>query len=167
MKIRIAGIAKESVVDGPGIRDVIFAQGCPRRCPGCHNPDALEDSGGTEIEIEDLVNRVTDNPLVRGISFSGGDPFMQAAGFAELALRLKKRRMNILTFTGYTWEELLDMAETDANVKNLIERSDLIVDGPFIEGKKDLNLAFRGSSNQRIIEVKKSLEQGCVVEKEF
>ncbi|KNZ70449.1 anaerobic ribonucleoside-triphosphate reductase activating protein [Thermincola ferriacetica] len=167
MKIRLAGLAKESVVDGPGLRSVVFAQGCPRRCPGCHNPDALDPDGGQEVDIDEIVSTIVKNPLVKGVTFSGGDPFLQAAGFAALAGKLKDRGLNILTFTGYTWEELLALSERDKNVKKLIELSDIIIDGPFIEAEKDLNLAFRGSRNQRIIDVKKSLESDKIVEMEL
>ncbi len=167
MKIRVAGIAKESVVDGPGIRAVVFAQGCPRQCPGCHNPDALDPTGGEEIDTAQVVREVAGNPIIRGVSFSGGDPFMQAVGFVELAVQLRERGLNILTFTGYTWEDLQLLAASDQAIAELIKLSDWLIDGPFIEEEKDLSLAFRGSKNQRIIDVKKTLDQGCVIEAEF
>lgn len=164
LKIRIAGIVRESVVDGPGIRSVVFAQGCPRRCSGCHNPEALDPSGGTLTTVEAVVQELAGLRLVRGVTFSGGDPFMQAAAFAALGKDLKESGRDVITYTGYTWEELLEMGRRQPEVMDLIRVTDFLVDGPFMEEQKDLNLPFRGSRNQRIIDVAQSLEKSEVTE---
>lgn len=164
MELRIAGIIKESVVDGPGIRSVVFAQGCLRSCPGCHNPDALDPAGGTVTTVDKVVRELAGIQLVRGVTFSGGDPFMQPAAFAAMGKSFKELGRDIMTYTGYTWEELIEQGRAEPAVMELIKVSDFIVDGPFIEEQKDLNLAFRGSRNQRIIDVAKSMEQGEITE---
>ncbi|MFZ5640515.1 MAG: anaerobic ribonucleoside-triphosphate reductase activating protein [Bacillota bacterium] len=164
MEIRIAGIVKESVVDGPGIRSVVFAQGCPRVCPGCHNPEALDPTGGKLTTVEEIVRELAGLRLVRGVTFSGGDPFMQPEAFAALGKAVKELGYDIVTYTGYVWDELLEMGRNQPAVMELVAVSDFIVDGPFIEEQKDLNLPFRGSRNQRIINVARSLEKGEVTE---
>jgi len=164
MEIRIAGIIRESVVDGPGIRSVVFAQGCPRICPGCHNPEAIDPAGGTATTVDELVRELAGLRLVRGVTFSGGDPFMQPGAFAALGKAFKELGWDVITYTGYTWDELLEMGRTQPAVAEMVEVSDFIVDGPFIEEQKDLNLPFRGSRNQRIIDVAKSLEKGKMTE---
>lgn len=163
MQFRVAGIIRESVVDGPGLRCVIFAQGCPRACPGCHNPDNLDPNGGKLMTVEEVFLTVEKIKLISGVTFSGGDPFMQAGPFAALAKRFKSKGLNIMTYTGYKWEELILLAESDKFVRELLENTDYLVDGPFIIAKKDLNLPFRGSANQRIIDVHKSLKTNQIV----
>lgn len=163
MQFRVAGIIRESVVDGPGLRCVIFAQGCPRACPGCHNPDNLDPNGGKLMTVEEVFLTVEKIKLISGVTFSGGDPFMQAGPFAALAKRFKSKGLNIMTYTGYKWEELILLAENDKFVRELLENTDYLVDGPFIIAKKDLNLPFRGSANQRIIDVHKSLKTNQIV----
>lgn len=157
MQFRVSGIIRESVVDGPGLRSVIFAQGCPRRCPGCHNPDSLDPDGGTLMDVDEVIAMIIKIKLISGVTFSGGEPFMQAGAFAKMADVLSRRGLNIMTYTGYTWEELLEMTEKDEEINALLERTDYLVEGPFIEAQKDLNLPFRGSRNQRIINVQESL----------
>jgi anaerobic ribonucleoside-triphosphate reductase activating protein len=152
--LRIAGVVRESVVDGPGLRYVIFAQGCPHRCAGCHNPETWDPAGGYEISLLELNNDVTANPLVSGVTFSGGEPFMQAASFAVLGLSLRHKGFHIVTYSGYTFEELLAMP--DEGVKDLLAVTDLLIDGPFLLAERDLTLPFRGSRNQRIIDVRGS-----------
>lgn len=167
MELRIAGIIKESVVDGPGIRSVVFAQGCPRSCPGCHNPETIDPAGGTVTTVDEVLQELGGLRLVRGVTFSGGDPFMQPAAFAALGKAFKELGRDIMTYTGYTWEELMELARTEPAVMGLVKVSDFIVDGPFINEQKDLNLSFRGSRNQRIIDVAKSLEQGVPVQADW
>ncbi len=156
--VRIAGTAGESVVDGPGLRFVVFAQGCPHRCPGCHNPETWDPAGGREISIRDLLNGICKNPLLQGVTLTGGEPFLQAGPLAELARRVKDTGKDVITYTGYTWERLLEMAEKDEGVKSLLLATDILIDGPYIRERRDLNLAFRGSANQRVIDVRASLE---------
>jgi anaerobic ribonucleoside-triphosphate reductase activating protein len=159
--IKYAGMISDSVVDGTGIRLVTFLQGCPRHCPGCHNPELIPQNNGREIEAKDfarmILKRIT--PQHSGITFSGGDPLMQADALYDVLTRIRKKRpdLSIWVYTGYNFEEVKDLP-----VMNLI---DVLVDGPFIEQQKDLGLAFRGSSNQRIIDVPKSLlKRGNVIE---
>ncbi len=163
MELRIAGIIKESVVDGPGLRSVVFAQGCPRVCPGCHNPGALNPEGGKVFEDKEILDIIAKVKLIRGVTFSGGEPFMQAGAFARLGRGIKEKGLDIMTYTGYTWEELLNLGKKNPPVMKLLLLSDYLVDGPFIESQKDLNLPFRGSKNQRVIDVGKSLQEGEVV----
>ena len=167
MKIRIAGVIGESVVDGPGIRTVVFAQGCPRVCKGCHNPESLDPAGGQDMEDTEILRLIEKTKLVKGVTFSGGEPFMQAGAFARLGKKVREKGLDIITYTGYTWEELLKIGKEDPAVRELLEISDYLVDGPFMESKKDLTLAFRGSANQRIINVRESLQKGDVVTADF
>ncbi len=158
--IYLSGIAGDSIVDGPGIRTTFFSQGCPHHCPGCHNPETWAFDGGTPMETEDLVAIVKSNPLCRGVTFSGGEPFAQAEGFLELALALKAQGYEVASYSGYTFEQLL--AGTVAQ-RRLLENIDILIDGPFILAQKSLELPFRGSRNQRILDVPKSLAAGQAV----
>jgi len=164
MKLRIAGLTKESVVDGPGIRFVVFVQGCPHHCPGCHNPETLDFAGGEEITVDELFVQIRDTRLLQGVTFSGGEPFAQAAALAYLGKKVKELGLDIVTYTGYTFEEVLDMAEKNQEVRDLLEISDLLVDGPYLAEERDLSIAFRGSRNQRIISVAESLKAKQAVE---
>lgn len=161
--LRIAGIEDESIVDGPGIRFVVFAQGCNHRCVGCHNPEALPFEGGVEIEVDDILDMLDENPLLDGLTFSGGEPFEQAKAFATLADRAKQKGFNIITYTGYTYEELLRDMDSRDGWKELLDIIDILIDGPFEISEKSMLLKFRGSRNQRIIDMKKSRESGEVV----
>lgn len=161
MKIRIAGRVVDSIVDGPGMRYALFTQGCPRACPGCHNPQTHDPKGGFETTTEEILKEIDSNPLLDGVTFSGGDPFMQPKPLVELAKELKRRNLNVITYTGYRWEELVDANDPDWNA--LIQASDVIVDGPFVQSLHDWKLKYTGSSNQRIIDVKRTLTQGELV----
>lgn len=161
--VRIAGVAGESVVDGPGLRYVVFAQGCPHHCRGCHNPETWDPAGGREISVGELLDGVRGNPLLQGATLTGGDPFLQAGPLAELARRVKEMGKDVITYTGYTWEQLLEMSEKDREVRDLLMNTDILVDGPFIQEQRDLKLLFRGSANQRVIDVRSSLEAGAIV----
>ena len=163
----MAGLIPESVVDGPGIRSVIFAQGCPRHCPGCHNPEAIDPCGGKIMQDLEIIDVVEKTKLLKGVTFSGGEPFMQAKAFATMGKRFKEKGLDIMTYTGYTWEELISLGEKEPEVLDLIRVTDYLVDGPFLEAQKDLNLAFRGSKNQRVIDVAKSLEKSQVIQVSF
>ena len=156
----LSGIVSDSIVDGPGIRTTIFCQGCPHHCPGCHNPETWDFGCGTDVPAEDLVDVVRSNPLCRGVTFSGGEPFAQAAGFAKLAKLLKEKGYEVASYSGYTFEELLEGSEEQ---KELLLTIDILIDGPFLMAEKSLEIAFRGSRNQRILDVKKSLAEGRAV----
>lgn len=147
--LHLAGLEKNSVVDGPGIRMAIFAQGCPHRCPGCHNPETHLPIGGKYRTVAELLSYYEESNLLRGVTLSGGEPFWQAKAFSSLAKAIRKRGGDIITYTGYYYEDLQKM--NDPDVDALISYTDLLIDGPFIKELKTLTLAFRGSSNQRLI----------------
>ena len=159
--INIAGIMEDSIVDGPGLRTAIFAQGCPRRCEGCHNPESWAFGTGTDMTVQDLFWRVKKNPLVRGVTFSGGEPFSQAEPFTELAKLLKANGYEVASYTGYTFEELLENG-TPAQ-KQLLAALDILVDGEFEVEKKELDLHWKGSANQMVINVPETLGKGGIV----
>lgn len=160
-KVRIAGVVKESIVDGPGIRFVVFAQGCHHHCDGCHNPATHDFKSGNMVDVEAIIDEMKKNPLLDGITLSGGEPFEQAAGFCELARRAKEEGYHVMTYTGYTYETLLE--KKDVRQLGLLENTDLLVDGKFEVKNKSLMLKFRGSKNQRIIDVNKSRHQNQVI----
>ncbi len=159
LMLRIAGTVGESIVDGPGLRYVLFLQGCPHRCPGCHNPETHDFSGGREVSLAWVLADVEKNPITRGVTFSGGEPFCQCAALAVLARELRKRGYNLTAFSGYTYEQIL----ADAEKRALLQELDILVDGPFLAAERSLVLRFRGSRNQRIIDVPASLAQGRAV----
>ena len=158
--LNLSGIVQDSIVDGPGIRTTIFCQGCPHHCPGCHNPETWDFGCGTDVPVEDLVDVVRSNPLCRGVTFSGGEPFAQAAGIAKLAQLLKERGYEVASYSGYTFEELLNGSDDQ---KELLASIDILIDGPFLLAQKSLEVPFRGSRNQRILDVKKSLAESRAV----
>ena len=160
MQIRIAGIVKESIVDGPGFRLAVFTQGCPHHCPGCHNPQTHDFEGGSWMDTSEIAGFATENILLDGVTFSGGEPFCQPEACAEIAREARKAGLNIWSYSGYTFEQLLDLKEC----RVLLDELDVLVDGPFILEKRTLDMRFRGSSNQRLIDVKQSLQSGSVVE---
>ena len=159
--LNLSGIVSDSIVDGPGIRTTIFSQGCPHHCPGCHNPETWDFGCGTDVPVESIVGIVKSNPLCRGVTFSGGEPFAQAAAFAKLAHLLQAEGYEVASYSGYTFEELLEGTEAQ---QQLLSNIDILIDGPFLISEKSLEIAFRGSRNQRILDVKKSLAAGCAVE---
>ena len=161
MDLRIAGVIEESIVDGPGLRFVIFTQGCPHHCPGCHNPETHDFSGGQVVKISKLLADVQQNPLIQGVTLSGGEPFCQAKALAELVRVLRLGGKHIMAYSGYTWEQLRAMDDPD--VHTLLERCDVLVDGRFVLEERDLSLRFRGSRNQRLIDVRQSMENGEVI----
>jgi anaerobic ribonucleoside-triphosphate reductase activating protein len=165
--LRLAGVVRESIVDGPGIRFTVFAQGCPHRCPGCHNESTQDFQGGKTTEIDVILREIDKNPLLNGVTFSGGEPFCQAEGFAVLAQALKERGLHIVTFSGYTYEELLNLTGVPGDggkaIRDLLDRTDLLIDGRFEIANRDLTLHFRGSSNQRLIDMNKTRETGKLV----
>ena len=158
--LNLSGIVGDSIVDGPGIRTTFFCQGCPHHCPGCHNPETWDFGCGTQVPVEDLVDVVKSNPLCRGVTFSGGEPFAQAAGFAKLARLLKKEGYEVASYSGYTFDELLSGSDDQ---KELLASIDILIDGPFVLAERSLELVFRGSRNQRILDVPRSLAAGKAV----
>ena len=161
--IRMAGVVRESIVDGPGLRMAVFCQGCPHGCPGCHNQETHDFAGGYDCEIEKIVQAVKADPLLDGVTFSGGEPFCQPEAFFNLALALKELRpdLNLMAYSGYTYEELTAMHSE--GVDRLLAIIDYLVDGPFILAERDLTLLFRGSANQRIIDMDRTRAEGSVV----
>lgn len=156
----LSGIVSDSIVDGPGVRTTVFSQGCPHHCPGCHNPETWEFGCGTPVEEETVVQIVQSNPLCRGVTFSGGEPFAQAEAFTKLARLLKERGYEVASYSGYTFEQLMNGT---AWQKELLKNIDILIDGPFLLEQRSLEISFRGSRNQRIIDVAKSLAGGQAV----
>lgn len=159
--MRIAGIVQDSIVDGPGFRFTVFTQGCSHHCPGCHNPQTHDPSGGTEHTVEELLERMRSNPLTDGLTLSGGEPFEQPEDCLLLAQGAHESGLNVWSYTGYLFEFLRDQG-TEAQ-KALLREVDVLVDGPFLLDQRTLSLPWRGSRNQRVIDVPKSLENGDVV----
>ncbi len=153
MPIRLYGIVRESIVDGPGLRFVVFVQGCPHRCPGCHNPESHDPEGGFMTTTTRIWENLIKNPSLRGVTFSGGEPFLWAKELAEVGRCARERGLDVMTYSGWTWEELLKMAETDAGVRDLLSVTRYLVDGPFVQAERDLSLRFRGSRNQHIRDI--------------
>ena len=165
-KLRLAGVQDDSIVDGPGIRLTVFAQGCPHRCPGCHNPETHPFDGGRDADTDRIIEIMLDNPLLDGITLSGGDPFRQPEACTVLAKAAKENGLNVWAYSGWTFEELLKMAEENAGIRELMNYTDVLIDGPFILKERTLELRFRGSKNQRMIDVPSSLAKGECVLKE-
>ncbi len=165
--LRIAGTVNDSIVDGPGLRLAIFTQGCPHHCKGCHNPQTHDFDGGEDVSLESLIEKLKSDPLLDGVTYSGGEPFCQANRLYELGLEVKKLGLNIVTYTGYTFEYLMEHANDENGYGKLLSVTDYLIDGPFELDKRNILLKFRGSSNQRIIDVQKSLKEKKAVETEI
>ena len=161
--IRLSGIAYESLVNGPGMRRVFFAQGCRHNCKGCFNPDTHDFNGGEIRNMDELIESVLDNPMLRGVTFSGGDPLEQADKFSYMAKVFKNKGLNIWCYTGYTYEYILEHRDKNNGWNELLRSIDVLVDGKFQEENMQEGLKFRGSNNQRIIDIKESLNQGNIV----
>lgn len=161
MKLRIAGVVGDSIVDGPGLRLTVFAQGCPHHCPGCHNPHTHDFAGGRDATVEELFSEYRENPLLRGVTLSGGEPFCQPEPFAALARLVHEAGGNVFCYTGYTLEELRE--KRDPAVNALLAEVDVLIDGRFVLAERDLTLLFRGSTNQRLIDMNKTRETGEIV----
>ncbi|MCC8140315.1 MAG: anaerobic ribonucleoside-triphosphate reductase activating protein [Lachnospiraceae bacterium] len=153
-ELRIAGTLQDSIVDGPGLRYVIFTQGCPHHCPGCHNPQTHDFAGGSVADTEKILHAIASNPLLGGVTFSGGEPFCQAAALVPIAEAVKAAGKHLMIYTGYLYEDLLNMQED--GVQRLLALADILVDGPFILAQRDLTLQYRGSGNQRVIDLPKT-----------
>jgi len=156
--IRVLDIIEDTMVDGPGFRTSIYCAGCRHQCPGCHNPQSWDFKGGREMSTEELMRIIMADPFAN-VTFSGGDPMYQCDGFADLARAIHKQsNKDIWCYTGFTYETLITRAQ-----RELLELLDVLVDGPFIEKLRDPDLLFRGSSNQRLIDVQKTLYAGEVI----
>lgn len=161
-KIRIAGTVNDSITDGPGLRYAVFVQGCPHNCKGCHNPQTHDFAGGREIDISALLEEGLQNPLLCGVTFSGGEPMCQAHALAELAKMFRDSGVDdIACYTGYLVEDLL--AGKVSGAKELLEQLDVLVDGPFVQKERCYDAKFKGSSNQRVIDVQATLKEGKAV----
>ena len=159
--MRIYGLVQDSIVDGPGFRFTCFVQGCTHNCEGCHNPDSHDPNGGKEMTVEEVAKQLLRNPLTDGITLSGGEPFQQAEDCLALAKIAHENKLNVWSYTGYTFEHLLSHG-SDAQ-KALLMELDVLVDGPFVLAQRSLSLPWRGSKNQRVIDVKESLARHKLV----
>jgi len=161
MKIKIANFINDSVVDGSGIRFTLFTQGCPHRCKGCHNEQTHDFDGGYFIEIDEILEKIKKNPLLDGVTLSGGEPFLQPNEIYCLLKKIREldNKLDIIIYTGYLWEDILN----DSEKVKVLDYVDILIDGKFDENKKSLDLVFKGSTNQRTIDVKKSLEKNSII----
>lgn len=165
--IRLSGIAYESLVNGPGMRRVFFAQGCRHKCEGCFNPDTHDFNGGEEKKMDELIQDTLSNPMIKGITFSGGDPWEQADKFAYMAMAFREKELNIWCYTGYTFEYIIKHQNEKKGWLELLNNIDVLVDGKFEKELIQDGLKFRGSKNQRIIDVKESIKLNKVITIEY
>jgi anaerobic ribonucleoside-triphosphate reductase activating protein len=149
--IRLNGIVEESIVDGPGLRFVVFMQGCPHRCRGCHNPGTHDPAGGYSADTDDIIARFTANPLLSGMTLSGGEPFLQARAACVPAEHVKRAGKNLVVYTGCLCEDLVRSAVRDKDVRRLLHLTDILVDGPYMRELRSPDAAFKGSANQRML----------------
>ena len=160
MEIRLAAdLQTDSVVDGAGIRTVIWTQGCPHNCLGCHNPNTHDFNDGEVVDVMEVLERIDELDNQDGITFSGGDPMCQPRACAKIAEYAKSKGLNIWCYTGYTYEQLQKLAKLNKDIIDFLS----LIDGPFILKQKSLDLKFRGSKNQRLIDVPKTLEANEIV----
>ncbi len=160
LKLNTFGIVKESFVDGPGIRYAVFVQGCPHNCTGCHNKESHSFIDNKLVDTAEIAKDYKSRSYLKGLTLSGGEPFCQAAGLINLLSELKDDKRDVIIYSGYTFEEILSLGEEE---QKLLGLCDILIDGKFVEEEKSLEISFRGSKNQRIIDIKKSLEEGKVV----
>ena len=166
MKFRCAGLTPESIVDGPGLRFTVWTQGCLHKCEGCHNPQTHDMAGGFEADVDEVFAQIVSDPLLDGVTLSGGDPFYQAKPMAELAGKIRRFdgfRLNVIAYTGFTYEELIKLADDENGYLDLLKECDYLIDGRFVLAERSLELKFRGSRNQRFIDVQRSLAEGKVI----
>ena len=159
--MKIYGLVQDSIVDGPGFRFVCFTQGCPHHCPGCHNPDSHDPSIGTEMTTDEIIAQMLSNPLTDGLTLSGGEPFTQAEDCLTLAHAAHAKGLKVWSYSGWTFEHLLHSGT--AAQKSLLRELDVLVDGPFLLEERSLTLNWRGSRNQRVIDVQATLSKGEIV----
>ena len=165
MLIRIAGTVNDSIVDGPGIRFTVFTQGCFHNCPGCHNPQTHNPKVGRDVEIDEIIKDIKKNPLLSGVTLSGGEPFEQVPEILELIEKIKELGLDVIIYSGYTYEALI--SKNNSQINKVLELTDYLIDGKFEIAKKSYSLLFRGSSNQRIIDLNKSRLMNELVETDF
>ena len=165
--VRIANIIDDSIVDGPGIRMTIFFQGCKHGCKGCFNPETWDFNDGHDCKIIDIYNAAMKNPLLQGITLSGGDPIYQVSAALKLVELFENTNLDIMVYTGFTYEELQEIEKNNGDLQAFLSKIDYLVDGQFVLELKDIGLKFRGSSNQRIIDMKKTRSEDRVVTIEF
>lgn len=161
--IRLFGTAPDSIVDGPGLRYSVFTQGCTHRCPGCHNPESQPAEGGVETPIQTVLDEIKANKLIQGVTLSGGEPFEQAEPCVVLAKACKEMGLSVWAYSGYTFEALAEMAKSNEAVAQLLAIIDVLVDGPFVEKLHSYELKWRGSRNQRLIDMAATRRAGKVV----
>ncbi len=157
--MRIAGLTQDSIVDGPGFRFTVFVQGCAHHCEGCHNPQTHDPAGGKDMTTEEIIREMRSNPLTDGLTLSGGEPFDQSEDCLTLVRAARESGLNVWSYSGYLFEQLL----ADEKKSQLLKELDVLVDGPFVLSQRSLALAWRGSRNQRVIDVQKSLAAGEVI----
>ena len=158
--LSIIDIIEDTTVDGPGFRTAIYAAGCPNACPGCHNPQSHPLDGGYLEDCDKILAEIFNNPLLDGITLSGGEPMLQIEPLKYICQEVKKHHLNIVIYSGYTYEQII----SDQNKLSLLKLGDMLVDGLYVEEKRSLALLYRGSSNQRLINIQESLKQGKVIE---
>ncbi|MCL2175933.1 MAG: anaerobic ribonucleoside-triphosphate reductase activating protein [Treponema sp.] len=171
--MRLSGITDVSFVDGPGLRYVIFAQGCKHGCPNCHNQKTWDVNAGMEFSVKEVIRKLkkqnktandkSKSGLYQGVTLSGGEPFLQAEELAQVAASAHQIGWDVVTYTGYTYEQLIELGNNDNNIKSLLYETDILIDGKYVHEKRDANLPFRGSANQRIIDVIKTINEGKIV----
>jgi len=160
--MRLSGITPESFVDGPGLRYVIFTQGCPHQCPHCQNPETWDMDAGKEFSVRQIVRLIKQQKKTKqGVTFSGGEPFLHARELAEVSFEAHKIGWDAVTYTGFTYEQLT--AEPNDDIQALLSATDILIDGKYIHELRSIELQFRGSSNQRIIDMAKTREEGRIV----
>ena len=160
-KIRVCGIEPESIVDGPGFRFVLFVHGCPHRCKGCHNPESWSFDAGEDMTVDEIFGRIMKNPHLKGVTFSGGEPFEQVRPLIKLAKLCKDKGLSVMSYSGYTLEEL--QGRHDPETDELLSILDILVDGRYEKDLRNLTLVYRGSENQRVIDMSKTREAGEIV----
>jgi anaerobic ribonucleoside-triphosphate reductase activating protein len=160
--MRISGTIKHSLVNGQGIRFVIFFQGCLHRCEQCQNPETWDLDGGVDTDPDDLISMILNTEHLDGVTLSGGDPFLQAECAAYIASKCHENGLDVWCYTGYTFEQILN-GNAPAGSMDLLKNCDVLVDGPFVTALRSSECSYRGSSNQRLIDVAASLEDRCAV----
>ena len=178
--MRLSGITPESIVDGPGLRYVIFTQGCLHECPKCHNPESWDINAGREFSVKQIIRMIkkqnktpagsntpaadaSRHTVIQGVTFSGGEPFLQAGELAEVALAAHQIGWDVVTYTGYTYEELVSLSGENSGISALVNESDILIDGKYIHKKRNVGLQFRGSSNQRVINMAETRKSGNIL----
>lgn len=162
--IRLAAdLQTDSIVDGPGLRAVLWTQGCAHKCPGCQNPGTWDFNGGGLVPIKEVKKAIDELEYHTGLTLSGGDPMYQVEECLEIIKYARKKGLNIWVYTGFTWEELMKMSKDKPIYKEFLNYVDILVDGRFILSERDLSLLFRGSRNQRLIDVQKTLKSDEII----